>query len=87
MFHSVCLEYTLLENSHLSSKSQRRCHLLSDAFLACKAVGEPVLKAPQVIGASACALGGCILLLTSLVFGAQHRAGVQFVNKAMRICL
>lgn len=89
MFHSVLLEYTLLENPHLSSKSQLRCHLLSDAFLASKAVGQPVLKAPRVIGAVLglpCAQGlyweGCILVLTSLVFGAQHRAGVQCINKA-----
>ena len=77
MFHSVCLEYILLEKSHLPSKPQLRCHLLSDAFLASKAVGQPILKAPRVIGAVLglpCAQGlyweGCILVLTSLVFGA-----------------
>lgn len=81
----------------MSSKTQLRCHLLSDTFLASKAVSQPLLKAPRVIGDVQC-LPCAQELYGRAVFsglGSEgrgscvlvltslvSRTGIQFMNKA-----
>ena len=81
----------------MSSKTQLRCHLLSDTFLASKAVGQRLLKAPRVTGDVRCVPRAQELYCRAVFSGLDSegwgscvlvltslvpRAAIQFMNKA-----